>query len=76
LLKPTDPHHNRSGLARFLPLHGIEYYGEIRAGLVLLEPIDGLTDYLAGFAFLSVMGELLHLLGPRQPALLERAVDF
>jgi hypothetical protein len=72
----TDPYRNRSGLSHFLLLQGFEYCDNVGADLFLFRSSDTATDHLVRCAFLTVTDELLQLLGLRQPAELDRAVDF
>jgi hypothetical protein len=58
-LKPTDLHHNRSGLSRFLLLQRVEYCANVEADLFLFGPSDRSTNHLAGFAILTVTEKVL-----------------
>lgn len=75
MLKPTDLQQNRSGLARFLLLQGVEYGGNVGGSSFFFGSQNRPADHLVDFAIFALTDETLQLFSLGQLAERHRAVD-
>jgi len=73
--KPTKLQQNRSGLARFLLLQGVEYRDYVGAGLFFFGSRNRPANHLVDFAILNTTDEVLQLFGLGQFAERHRTID-